>query len=95
MASLRESTDAAIRKAFTECQQSTAAHASWKLTLQKYLPKTIDAGIFEDGFVAPFWSCLDHVVSIFKRQPKVDRLLKFVASFATWCVLKIKIDKMA
>ena len=83
MDNLRESMDAAIRKAFTECQQSTSAHSSWKITLQKYLNKAIDADILEDGFLTPFWSCLDHVVSIFKRQPKVDRLLKFVADFAT------------
>ena len=83
MENLRESMEAAIRKAFTECQQSTSAHSSWKATLKKYLDKAVGADILEDGFLAPFWSCLDHVVSVFKRQPKVDRLLKFVANFAT------------
>ena len=87
--SLRESMDAAIRKAFTECQQSAAAHSSWNLTLQKYLTKANADGSFEDGFLAPFWSCLDHVVSVFKRQPKVDRLLKFVANLATWYGLRM------
>ena len=81
--------DAAIRKAFTECQQSTSAHSSWKITLHKLLDKAIAADSLDDCFLTPFWSCLDHVVSIFKRQPKVDRVLKFVANFATRYVFQL------
>eukprot|EP00249_Psilotum_nudum_P035636 c56661_g1_i1 orf=121-495(+) len=73
-----EAPGAYIARILNECQHSYGLHsrrvkelAAWRLD-------------HKDSFMKEWWTCLVPIFTVFKREPSVERIVKFVAAFAAY-----------
>ena len=71
---------AAVAELFDECQQSYASHRKALMLMNRMHQQ------HTEEFRAHFMTCLEPILLVFKREPAVERLVKFVCDLAScWC----------
>ena len=63
---------------FHKSQRSTVTHQGCVSLLEKVYPRMGDPCL-QDGFFLDFWTLLQRVLLVYKREPHVERLVAFVA----------------
>ncbi|CAG9463449.1 unnamed protein product [Pedinophyceae sp. YPF-701] len=65
-----------VGEIFNQAQRSRVSHAKWAGALAS--KRAEDSEAFEETF----FTCLQHVLLVFKKEPNVERVVRFVAEFA-------------
>ena len=67
--------DDTVAGAFSKCQQTVACHKKYCLALQRQRAQDPAA------FAVEFKGCLNSILTVFKREPAVERLVAFTSKF--------------
>lgn len=72
-----ETSVAVVTRILNECQHSQGVHARRAKELVAWRSE------HREGFLTDLWKCLLPLFTVFKREPAVERLVKFVVTFVT------------